>query len=293
MHYLEIRQQLGKGVTDSLVYIGGALASSDYHDDRLVCTEAAHIKAGEPVTLGEFRTDRGTRKHCLFRRKQLQRLRKIAAYFPGHRDADFVGESRRHIGFVDNAGNAQGGPGTYHRYRYKTTLGKNDVRPVVFQEFLCFRKTLYNAEGIREILKVQITAEFPGGNSYIGKVKIIYQPFLDSVIGTHISNFKSCILQGWKQCDIGGNVSRGTPSCQYYLFHKYTSVSAPAGIHSKPEAVLCKPVPFENQSIFSRASASWSGQDVGFEPQRMPFNLEIASSGVIPLTSALTPWRLP
>ena len=41
--------------------------------------------------------------------------------------------------------------------------------------------------------------------------------------------------------------------------------------------------------MLSSARASWSGQEVDLKPQRIPFNLEIASSGVIPFTSALIP----
>ena len=51
--------------------------------------------------------------------------------------------------------------------------------------------------------------------------------------------------------------------------------------------------PYFYPCISCKALQSWSGQDVTRFPHRIPSNLAMASSTLIPLTNRLIPWRFP
>ncbi len=186
MNHLKIIQKLGQGIAYRFVNSFRAQAAADDHNDRLVGCEFAHIIGCDFIAFRQFFPDRGACEDSFPFGEHRNGFREIAAYFFRYGYAQLVGQSRRHIRLVDNAGNGQGSGGPNDGNADKTAFGKNDVRLDLFQIFSGFPVALHYAEGVGEILRVKIPAEFAGSNTVVRNVEIRNQFFLNAFVGTYI-----------------------------------------------------------------------------------------------------------
>ena len=154
MYYLEILQQLRQGIPDCFIDISGTETSADDHDHRLIRSKSAHVKSRKLTALGQFRTDGRTGEDGFVCRNVFHGLREIAAYLFRNRNTQLIGQTRCHVGFMNNTGNMQGSCGADHGNAYEAALGKYYIRLIIFQIIACLHESLHDTEGIREVLRI-------------------------------------------------------------------------------------------------------------------------------------------
>ena len=95
-----------------------------------------------------------------------------------------------------------------------------------FHVFLGFGKSFQDAGRIGQVLYIQITAELSGGNAIIRQSCLLHKRLLNTVIGTHIFDLKTCFFQIRNQSKIRRHMTGGAAACQKNFFHKVECLSA-------------------------------------------------------------------
>ena len=85
-------------------------------------------------------------------------LREVTAYFHSGRDTQLVGKSGSHIGLMNDRRNLTALCCNDNRNGNKSSLGENNIRFQLFQQFSCLGKSFQHTERIGEVLHIKITS---------------------------------------------------------------------------------------------------------------------------------------
>lgn len=118
-----------------------------------------------------------------------------------------IGQSRCHVGFMDDDGNMAFFCRQYNRNGDKTALGEYDIRLIVPDDFYGFPIPFYDPEGIRKIFQTQIPSELSGGDSVIGNPLFFNQSTLHAVVGPYVTDFISRFFQPRQERNIRSDMS--------------------------------------------------------------------------------------
>ena len=230
MHNLILLQEFRESFADMVVYIYGAKASAHDENDRLVLGKTGEGIAALCAALSQFFPDRSTGNNSLAFRQAGECLRKIAADFGSIGNAYFICETWRHVRFMNDYRNPAVFCREDDRDRYETAFRKHNVRTNFFHQFSCFKDALHHTKGIRQILGVDIPAQFPGRYSIIGDSLGLNQALFNSVVGTDVGNLVSQFLQAWNQGYIRSYMTGGTAACENDVLHQLASIDAVSNI---------------------------------------------------------------
>ena len=219
MDDVEMREELRQGGAQGFIDRHGAERSADDHQDGLFTVKPGEGKAGVPASGKQLAPDGAAGEHRLFRRQKIDGLREVAADLFGGAVREFVGKPRRHVGFMDDDRDAERFRGAHDGYGYEPALGEQDVWADRAEKLPRFGKALEHAEGIGEVLPVEVPAELAGGNTVIGDPLSGHERLLDAFIGADIFDVEAGLPKTGKQGDVGRNVSGGAAAGQNDLFH--------------------------------------------------------------------------
>ena len=219
MDHLKIRQEIREDFAKTLVDRSGSETSSDGQKDRFIRGEAAESPALFRISVEQLFPDGCACEDSFLSRKGRYRFREVAAYLGSGRDAEPVGQARRHVGFVDDAGDMKSSGCTDDGNCHKTSFGEDNIRFQFFQNGYRFVESLLDTERIRKVFKVKIPAEFAGRNPIVRDPQFGDELFFDPVIGSDIGDFVPFVPQLRDQGNIRGDMSGGSSAGQNDLFH--------------------------------------------------------------------------
>ena len=107
-----------------------------------------------------------------------------------------------------------------HRNSHKAAFGKKYIGFIFFYEFPCLSVSFQDAEGVRKVFKIKITAQLSGRNSIIGNSCVFDQLPFNSVVRADIADVISGFFQGRDQSQIWSNMTSGAAAGEYNGFHK-------------------------------------------------------------------------
>ena len=168
MQHLELFQEVRKRLADGRIDRAGTETAADHEEHRALRRKAGSFISRLATAREEFGAYRRAGEHGLIFREQRKCLREVTADFGRRTVGEAVCESGCHIRLVDHGGNAEALCGAHHGHGDIAALRKDEVRLKVAQNGLCLAVTLQHAEGVGEVLPVEIAAQFSGGNAAVG-----------------------------------------------------------------------------------------------------------------------------